>query len=68
MKTPHQYDITLLDGELLILPYQLYDSPVNVSHYNSNAKSSAESQAISITDRMHRRERELPYLFLQWID
>jgi hypothetical protein len=71
METKNQYNIALLDGDLLILTPPTFDVS-DISSYSAaahhNARQSSGTLIQSILDRMYKRESELPYLFLQWAD
>jgi hypothetical protein len=71
METRNQYNVALLDGDLLILTPPTFDIS-DISSYSSavrnNASQSPGPIVQSILDRMYKRESELPYLLLQWAD
>lgn len=71
METKNQYNVALLDGDLLILTPPTFDV-TDISSYShavrNNSSQSPTALVQSILDRMYKRESELPYLFLQWTD
>lgn len=67
METKHEYQIALLDGDLLIIAPSLPDSgPLSAQITPQRPHTPADAAAIA--GRMYRREAEFPHLIMLWSD